>query len=273
MADKKYMAPKWLMYPELSEYSIGWRMGCGEDYSDKLYKWLESISEEEKKEYNIKFPKPIMWNILKYTEYVYNDYYIRKWKKKGYSVEALINSGQSNKEYDIVHFWGHTKNEGVIGKECFSQWYLADFSVDIYKYCCMEQFMMSEKARLFGDTEIFDQIMAETSQKKIKELGRKVKGFDEKIWDDIKYDIVLTGNYYKFSQNKDLRKVLLDTGDSIIAEASPYDKIWGIGISCNKPESNNPAAWKGTNLLGFALMEVREELKHIRKYEDEMILG
>jgi len=270
MGKKKYMAPEWIMYPEISESSIGWRMGYGESYRYDLYDWLETLSEEEKREYKEKFPKPIMWNMMQYTEFQYHDYYIRKWKTKGYHIESLIKERNSGIKKDIVLFWGHTKKEGKIGKECFSQWYPVDFRVNADQFWCMEQFMMSQKAKLFGDQEIFEKIMGETEQKKIKQLGRKVSGFDQKIWDQVKYDIVLTGNYYKFSENSKLRTILLDTGDSILAEASPYDKIWGIGFGAGSQESNHPEQWKGINLLGFALMEVREEIRRLRKYEDEI---
>ena len=135
----------------------------------------------------------------------------------------------------------------------------------------MEQYMMAEKARIFGDEEIARQIMDETMQDKIKGLGRKVKNFDENIWNEVKYHIVLTGNYYKFSQNKQLRQVLLSTGESILVEASPLDMIWGIGIDANNENAYHPEKWNGSNLLGFALTEVREEIKRIRKYENEII--
>ena len=107
-------------------------------------------------------------------------------------------------------------------------------------------------------------------QDKIKGLGRKVKNFDENIWNEVKYHIVLTGNYYKFSQNKQLRQVLLSTGEGILVEASPLDMIWGIGIDANNENAYHPGKWNGSNLLGFALTEVREEIKRIRKYENEI---
>ena len=113
--------------------------------------------------------------------------------------------------------------------------------------------------------------MDETMQDKIKGLGRKVKNFDENIWNEVKYHIVLTGNYYKFSQNKQLRQVLLSTGESILVEASPLDMIWGIGIDANNENAYHPEKWNGSNLLGFALTEVREEIKRIRKYENEIL--
>ena len=123
--------------------------------------------------------------------------------------------------------------------------------------------MMSKKALLFDDKEVFEQIMASDEPNEIKSLGRKIRNFDEKIWNDVKYSIVLNGNYLKFTQNRNLMNFLLSTGDKILVEASPFDKIWGIGMSENDERINNPDEWQGENLLGFALTEVREEIKSV----------
>ena len=101
----------------------------------------------------------------------------------------------------------------------------------------------------------------------MKALGRKVREFDQVVWDKFKYSIVLNGNWNKFSQNRSLRDFLLSTGDRILVEASPYDNIWGIRLSADSPEANDPQKWRGQNLLGFALMEVRDELRRITKNE------
>lgn len=143
----------------------------------------------------------------------------------------------------------------------FSQWYLSNFEIDGVKYSCMEQYMMAEKARLFKDYDIEKEIMKATIQKDMKGLGRLVKGFDNDIWDKHKVGIIIKGNLAKFSQNKVLLKKLLSTGSKILVEASPWDKIWGIGLSADNISNKNPNSWRGKNLLGFALMEVRKELK------------
>jgi ribA/ribD-fused uncharacterized protein len=101
--------------------------------------------------------------------------------------------------------------------------------------------------------------------KEIKALGRKVKGFDETLWNKVKYSIVLNGNFLKFTQNPSLREFILSTGDDILVEASPYDAVWGIRMSANDENATNPMKWRGTNLLGFALMEVRDEIKRVWK--------
>ena len=131
----------------------------------------------------------------------------------------------------------------------------------------MEQYMMAAKAELFGDSEIQEQILKCSDPKQIKALGRKVRGFDQKVWDKFKYAIVLNGNWCKFSQNRDLREFLLSTGDSVLVEASPYDNIWGIRLAASSPEAQDPMKWRGQNLLGFALMEVRDELRRVTQNE------
>lgn len=127
--------------------------------------------------------------------------------------------------------------------------------------------MMAGKAELFGDQEIREQILNCSDPRQIKALGRKVRGFDQKVWDRFKYPIVLSGNWCKFSQNRKLREFLLSTGDSVLAEASPYDAIWGIRLAAGSPEAQDPMKWRGQNLLGFALMEVRDELRRVTQNE------
>jgi len=130
--------------------------------------------------------------------------------------------------------------------------------------------MMAEKARLFEDEEIEKEIMSATDPKQMKALGRKIKNFDGKIWDRLKFSVVLNGNFYKFAQNREMRDILLAAGDKILVEASPLDTIWGIGLSEKNPDSANPGSWRGLNLLGFALMEVRDEIKTVYQNFDKI---
>ena len=121
--------------------------------------------------------------------------------------------------------------------------------------------MMAGKARLFDDEATLAAIMASDDPKVIKALGRQVQGFDEGAWNEIKYALIVAGNLCKFSQNTPLREFLLSTGDAILVEASPYDRIWGIGLAAEDPLATDPAQWRGQNLLGFALMEVRDQIR------------
>ena len=152
---------------------------------------------------------------------------------------------------EFVFFWG--------GK--FSQWYKADMVIYGVKYNCCEQYMMAEKARLFEDDEIESKIMESKNPKEQKALGRKVKNFDPERWDSVARDVVYEGNYAKFNQNKDCLEELFQTGEKTIVEASPYDKIWGIGLAGDDPRAANRSTWRGTNWLGIAIMKARENLK------------
>ena len=140
----------------------------------------------------------------------------------------------------------------------FSQWHKSKFTINNIEYNCCEQYMMSEKALLFNDNESNVKIMETNDPRTQKALGRKVKNYDQNIWEKHRFDIVVRGNYAKFSQNEKLKDALLYTNDNILCEASPYDKIWGIGLSKTHPDVYNKNKWKGTNLLGEALMKVRK---------------
>jgi len=142
-----------------------------------------------------------------------------------------------------------------------SQWHPATFEIEGVTYSCAEQFMMAEKARLFGDTATLAKILAAKTPKQQKALGRKVTPFDADRWTAACRDIVVRGNLAKFSQNSGLQKKLLATGDLVLVEASPLDRIWGIGLKASDPRATKPEEWRGTNWLGEALMTVRTQLR------------
>lgn len=183
-----------------------------------------------------------------------------------YSISILKDKFNKKEKMKYIFFYGYTPSQdGSITKACFSQWWQSKFIIDEKEYFCMEQYMMAEKARLFKDKEIEEKIMECKYPKKIKALGREVKNFNQDIWNDNKYDIVLRGNYEKFSQNEELKNFLINTKEKILVEASPYDSVWGIKMSYKDENIENPFYWKGENLLGFALMEVRDKLIEIIK--------
>jgi len=143
----------------------------------------------------------------------------------------------------------------------FSQWYICQFyDEDKNKYVCAEQYMMAQKARMFGDERILDIIMTTGNPKQHKMLGRKVKNFDKEKWEEKAKDIVYQGNYYKFTQNKHLLKELYNTEGTILVEASPYDLIWGIGLKSTDERALNRENWLGKNWLGETLTRLREDL-------------
>jgi ribA/ribD-fused uncharacterized protein len=161
-----------------------------------------------------------------------------------------------------LFFWGHTGKPGAaVGKECLSQWYPAPFELDGHTYATTEHFMMAEKARLFGDEATRAAIITAPHPDVAKRLGRTIGGFEDDVWNAARFDIVVRGNEVKFSQHLELRTFLLTTGTRVLVEASPVDAIWGIGLAQDDARAVNPAAWRGLNLLGFALMEVRARLQ------------
>jgi len=143
----------------------------------------------------------------------------------------------------------------------FSNWYKANFEADGQKYTCTEQHMMYHKAMLFGDEEIANAIMRTNNPREQKALGRKVKRFDPKVWDEKCLNIVTEGNIQKFGQNPELKKKMMETVGKIICEASPKDAIWGCGHSEDDHLCWNESTWRGKNYLGICLMRVRDHFQ------------
>lgn len=177
-----------------------------------------------------------------------------------YTVQNIKARFQRKERIKFLFFWGHTVKDEIT-KSCFSQWFPVKFEEDGVVFKTAEHYMMAGKAKLFSDQEILQKILQSGTPNQAKNLGRKVKNFDPKIWDGHKYEIVKKANLLKFTQNLKFQNFLLSTGDKILVEASPYDKIWGIGMLETDPRAENPLLWNGENLLGFALMEVRDELR------------
>jgi len=157
---------------------------------------------------------------------------------------------------DFHFFWGHDRNR-IGDKAVFSQWYPSTFVADGITFPTAEHWMMYQKATLFGDDKIAYEMLQNPFPGPVKDLGRQVKGFNEEVWDREKVGIVRLGNILKFTQSGELEDILLATGDTILVEASPYDRIWGIGLSEKSPHATDPSRWKGQNLLGYVLMDVR----------------
>lgn len=177
------------------------------------------------------------------------------------NLEELRQRVECQEKFDWLFFWGHKQpRDGRVSASCLSQWFPAPFEVEGVGYPTAEHWMMAEKARLFGDAECLARILAAESPAAAKSLGRKVRGFDEERWVGHRFSMVVAGNRHKFSQNRHLAGFLRSTGAKVLVEASPVDRIWGIGLGKDDPDAQNPSSWRGLNLLGFALMEVREQL-------------
>ncbi|XP_054764016.1 N-glycosidase YbiA-like [Lytechinus pictus] len=166
---------------------------------------------------------------------------------------AMASNSETEEKYTF--FYGEKSSP-------FSQFRAANFVVDGVQYTCAEMYMMHQKAVLFGDHEIAEQILVATKPMAMKALGRKVRNFDEEVWKQHRRQIVKKGNLAKFSQNLDILAKLLETRGTTLVEASPRDRIWGIGMGKDNPNAKNKNKWRGQNLLGYILTEVREELSH-----------
>ncbi|MGW0820957.1 NADAR family protein [Streptomyces sp. NPDC002845] len=161
-----------------------------------------------------------------------------------------------------LHFWGHRpRPDGRVGASCLSQWWPSPFTVDGVEYATAEHWMMAAKARLFGDTEAEARAVAAPNPALAKKAGRLVRGFDEAIWERERFGIVVEGSVHKFAAHEDLRGFLLGTGNRVLVEASPVDRVWGIGLAADDERASDPERWRGLNLLGFALMEARKRLR------------
>lgn len=179
-----------------------------------------------------------------------------------YNNDWLRDKYKTEEQIKYIFFWGHQPSkDGSITKTCFSQWWPAPFEVDGITYPTAEHWMMAGKARLFNDTTVLKKILQANTPKAVKQLGREIQNFDPSVWDEQKFSIVVTGNWHKFSQHEALKTFLLNTGNRVLVEASPVDAIWGIGMAEDHTNITNPLLWKGQNLLGYALMEVRDKLQ------------
>jgi len=173
----------------------------------------------------------------------------------------LLQRRRAGESFSYLFFWGHRpRKDGQVSSSCFSQWFDAPFVLDGQRYPTAEHYMMAEKARLFRDDAALAQVLSAANPGAAKSAGRKVKGFDEALWLEHRFDIVVRANRAKFEQNKAMAKFLLQTGDQVLVEASPVDAIWGIGMAASDERAGDPTEWQGLNLLGFALMRVRADL-------------
>ncbi len=171
---------------------------------------------------------------------------------------SLVDRLAAGHHVDFLFFWGHTpKQPGAVDASCLSQWFPASFTLDGITYATAEHFMMAEKARLFRDDEALRAILASKTPAEAKAGGRAVKKYDDRAWARARSESVVKGNVAKFGQNEALCAFLASTSERVLVEASPRDRIWGIGMGASNPDARDPKKWRGENLLGFALMEAR----------------
>ncbi|MFJ3495341.1 NADAR family protein [Streptomyces sp. NPDC086091] len=178
------------------------------------------------------------------------------------SLETLVGASRAGARIRYLPFWGHTpRPDGRLGASCLSQWWPSPFTVSGVEYATAEHWMMAAKARLFGDGEAERRALAAGHPAQAKKAGRLVRGFDETVWERERFGIVVEGSVHKFASDPELRRFLLGTGDRVLVEASPVDRVWGIGLAATDEAAADPERWRGPNLLGFALMAARERLR------------
>jgi ribA/ribD-fused uncharacterized protein len=174
------------------------------------------------------------------------------------SARELVRLVEDGRPVRYLFFWGHRpQRDGSIGPGCLSQWWPAPFECDGARFTTAEHYMMWRKAMLFGDATTAEQILAAAHPHRAKALGRQVRDFDQQTWENHRFDIVVAGSIAKFGQHENLRDFLLATHERVLVEASPTDRIWGIGLAGSDERAADPKAWRGLNLLGFALMRAR----------------
>ncbi|WP_371668854.1 NADAR family protein [Streptomyces sp. NBC_00289] len=178
------------------------------------------------------------------------------------SWDTLIREVRAGARVRYLHFWGHRPQaDGRVGASCLSQWWPSPFVADSVSYATAEHWMMAGKARLFGDAEATQRVLAAGHPAEAKKAGRLVRNFDEAVWVRERFGIVVEGSVRKFAADPALRDFLLGTGERVLVEASPVDRVWGIGLAAADEAASRPERWRGPNLLGFALMEARERLR------------
>lgn len=172
--------------------------------------------------------------------------------------ERLLQAEADGDEFHVLAFWGDEAQGSHPGPWVLSQWWPASFTIDGVTYTDAEAFLMASKARLFGDEEALAKILQAEHPAEAKNFGRRVVDFDESVWVANRFGLAMKANAAKFAQNPALAMYLSSTRGRVLVEASPRDLIWGVGLSPTSRDLERPSAWRGENLLGFALMAVRD---------------
>ena len=178
-----------------------------------------------------------------------------------WTLDQLLAAEAAGERVTYLPFWGHTPPaDGSIGANVLSQWFPHPFEHEGVRYLTAEHFMMAAKARLFRDDDRLALILDAGTPGEAKQHGREVRGFSSDIWSSECLTIVRDGSIAKFGSTPEMRAYLVGTGQQVLVEASPRDRIWGIGMGRDNPAVERPSQWRGRNLLGFALMQARAEL-------------
>ncbi|WP_040283587.1 NADAR family protein [Tessaracoccus massiliensis] len=177
------------------------------------------------------------------------------------SVEQLRAAVAAGHRPDVLFFWGHRPDmQGQVDRCCLSENYVAPFEADGERFPTVEHYIAWRKATLFGDGHAAERILQAEAPNKAKAIGRSVKPFHDDQWQPRRLEIAVAGNVAKFAAHPALAEYLLQTGTRVLAEASPIDRVWGIGLAADHAHAKAPERWPGLNIMGFALMEARARL-------------
>ncbi len=243
-----------------------WLLPADEDYVEKWRTWFAGLSKAEQTRYHDLFPPPpndpYFYDVdVPGDEPLFmmspSGWPIRFWRPGGEPKYTKATLPVGLRADDFIFFW--KPNPGEVGPCSLGQWQPSPF-FEHAEHNCAEQYMMATKARMFGDKQARDAVLESDDPKEMREFGRRVFPFIPEIWDRAKHSVVLAANYAKFTQNPELREYLLSTAPKVLVEAAPRDVVWGIGLGEANPKALDPAMWRGRNMLGFALMEVRDAI-------------
>ena len=177
------------------------------------------------------------------------------------SVEDLVRADREGARRSFLFFWSHRpQHPDRVDSACLSQWWPAAFVADGHRFPTAEHYLMWRKALLFNDDATAANVLAADGPGAAKALGRAVRGFNDDTWATHRWEIAVSGSLAKFDSDDALRSFLFGTIGRVLVEASPADRIWGIGLPAKAPAAHRPESWQGLNLLGFALMEARARL-------------
>ncbi|MFP5377015.1 MAG: NADAR family protein [Acidimicrobiia bacterium] len=175
-------------------------------------------------------------------------------------LERLLEAEMEARLPSLLFFWKPVPEEDGPGPWVLSQWWPTELEVDGTTYPHAEAYMMAEKARLFGDEDTCRRILESKDPAEARRLGRRVRGFYGPLWEERRFETVVRGNLAKVSQHDALGRYLVPTAPEVLVEASPNDTVWGIGLAAHDEGAGRPSEWRGLNLLGFALVAVRDRM-------------
>lgn len=177
------------------------------------------------------------------------------------SVEQLRAAIAAGQHPELLLFRGHQPDmAGGIDRSCLSENYAAPFDTEGERFSTVEHYLAWRKAVLFGDAHAAERILRAESPTKAKAIGRSVTPFNDEVWKAHRLEVAVAGNIAKFSAHPELADYLAQTGHKVLADASPIDRVWGIGLAADDPSAKDPQLWPGLNIMGFSLMEARSQL-------------